>query len=251
MKRSMIWLLIIALAFSGCAAAQDDPFRVDTVVQIPVDPTDTPTEEPSEAPTEESTEAPTEAPTEPQETTAPKSYSSNQGGSSGKGSSSGNNQSSKNQKPKETDPPETITPTEAPPAPPYDPSSYSVGNLEYAILDELNAYRGEKDVAELSLSGRLSGIAYLRAKEAIGAWGHTRPDGRDYTSALSDYGYGYSSSAELMVYTAGSGDAAQMVAKWMNAKSHSKKVLSDSFSTAGIGVYRKGGTTYVVCLLVG
>jgi uncharacterized protein YkwD len=250
MKRYLILLLAVGLTLTGCASAQaKDPFKVDTVVMIPVDPTEVPTEEPTEAPTGAPTESPTEAPTAPKET-APKKTSS--GGSSGKGSSG------KTQRPKETEPPFTDPPVvENPPSmviptePPYDPSSYSIGNLEYAMLDTMNAYRADAAIGELTINKKLSGIAYLRAQEAVDYWSHTRPDGRSYTSALSDYGYSYGSSAELMVYATGNGDAAAMVGKWMDSASHSEKLLSDGFSKVGIGVYRTGGMTYVVCLLVG
>ena len=280
MKRLIIWLLIAVLAFSGCSSArQADPYRVDTVVHIPVDPTDAPTEEPTDAttepPTEAPTEAPTDAPTEPKETT-PKTTSSKSSSSgksssssgkssssSSKGSSSSsskNNSTSKKEQAAtqppataapETLPPETVPPTEKAAEPPYNPASYGVGGLEYAIVGELNASRVDAELSELSLDGYLSGIAYLRAKEASSSWSHTRPDGRSYKSALSDYGYGYGAAAELMVYVAGSGDAASITAKWMNSESHRENILSGSFSTAGIGVYSAGGMTYVVCLLIG
>ena len=156
--------------------------------------------------------------------------------------------------PVETVPPTeepTEPPTEEPTDPPYYPGSYGVGGLEYGLVAELNAGRSGAGLPELSLDGYLSGIAYLRAMEASSSWSHTRPDGRSYTSALSDYGYGYGAVAELMVYVPGSGDAASVAAKWLNSKSHSENILSDSFTTAGVGVYSTGGMTYVVCLLVG
>ena len=151
----------------------------------------------------------------------------------------------------ETVPVETVPPTEKPAEPPYNPASYGVGGLEYAIVDELNASRVGAELSELWLDGYLSGIAYLRAKEASSSWSHTRPDGRSYTSALSDYGYGCGGVTELMVYVSGSGDAAAITTKWMNSQTHSESILSGSFSAAGVGVYRAGGMTYVVCLLVG
>lgn len=298
MKRVVLCVMAALLIFSGCAAIQEDPFRVDTVVKIPVDPTDAPTEPETEAPTDEPTQAPTEAsteaPTDPKETTPKKATTSSKGSSSGKSSSStssgkssssSNSTSSKNQstgkkepaatQPKATEPPatqppatvvpetvpvttaatETIPPTEAPTEPPteppYDPSSYGVGALEYAIVDEINAYRTGEGLTELSLSGRLSGIAYIRAQEVCSSWSHTRLDGRNYTSAMSDYNYGYGVSAELLAYASGSGDAASMAAKWMSSDSHSANILSSDFSQTGIGVYRAGGMTYVTCLLVG
>ena len=248
MKRFALFLIIAAMLLSGCAATQDDPFRVDTVVRIPVDPTDEPTVPATEESTEPPTDIPTEAPTEPAETESPKKSSSSGGSSSGKGSSS------KNNKPKETDPPATeppTPPTEAPAEPSYDPSSYSIGSLEYGILAEINSQRSDAGETDLTISGKLSGIAYIRAKEVATSWSHTRPDGRDYTSTLSDYGYGYGAVAELMVSASGSGSVEAIMNKWMGSTSHSEKLLSSNFSKVGIGVYRTDGITYVICLLVG
>ena len=243
MKRAALCLLAAALLFGGCAATQDDPFRVDTVVRIPVDPTDAPTEAPSEAPTAPPTEAATEAPAQPPATKEVKKASSSKG-SSGKGSSS------KSEKPKATEPPVTDAPTDPPLPASYDPASYSIGALEYDLLDAINAYRAENGAGELSASGKLSGIAYVRAREGVTAWSHTRPDGSSYTTALSDYGYSYAAVTELMVRISGSG-ADAVLEKWKASESHSKSLLSGDYDTAGIGVFQYGGRTYLVCLLAG
>ena len=258
MKRFALCVLAALLMLSGCAQSQEDPFKVDTVVRIPVDPTDEPTNEPTaaptETPTEEATEAPAEETAEPEETEAKKTAAtskSSTSSSSKKNSSTSKKDTStkKENKPKETEPP--AIETEPPAEEDYDPTSYELGDLEYDLLDALNANRTEAEAGELDLSRWLSGIAYLRAKEASKAWSHTRPDGRDYESALADYGYGYDAVAELMVYTPGDGDAETIVGKWMDSKTHKKNICSDAFGTAGIGVYSKSGVTYVVCLLVG
>lgn len=271
MKRLALCILAAMMMLGGCAASREDPFRVDTVVRIPADPTDAPTEEPTETPTEEPTEDPTEAPTEPEPTAAKKATASSQSSTSGKSGSSSKSSSSSSKKqssskkepaatqpPKVTEPPtepSTEPPTEPPTAPPteppVDPYSYSVGGLEYAILNELNAYRTEADLPELSISGLLSGIAAVRAQEVCMSWSHTRPDGRGFTSAMSDYGYGYGAASELLVYVSGSGDGAAIAARWMASDSGSEDILSDSFTEAGIGVYHYDGMSYVACLLVG
>ena len=47
MKRVILCTLAFLLLTCGCAQTQEDPFRVDTVVLIPVDPTEAPTEQPA------------------------------------------------------------------------------------------------------------------------------------------------------------------------------------------------------------
>ena len=59
MKREILLALLIMLSLTGCAK-NEDPYRVDTVVYIPADPTDAPTEAaiPQETPATEQTPAP-------------------------------------------------------------------------------------------------------------------------------------------------------------------------------------------------
>lgn len=275
MKRGLTILCCFLLMCSLAGCGREDPYRVDTVVRIPVDPTDASvaqTEDPTEPlaetaePTEEMTEAATEEATEETKTS---------GSSGGRKPSSGGNKKPSGEKetePAQTEPaateptatepvvtePENTEPTEPDPTEPettepvenYDPSAYAVGSLEYAILAEINSYRADAGLAELTLSTRLSGIAAIRAEEVSRVWSHTRPDGRYYTSAMTDYGYGFSLSAENLIYASGSGDAAAMVAKWMSAD-NKDSLLNPDFTTAGIGIYRADGVTYVSNILIG
>ena len=246
MRRVILCVLASLLLCSGCAQTQEDPFRVDTVVLIPADPTQAPTDEPKEI----CTEVLTEAPTEPQETTAPQKTTSY------KSTGSGMNQSSAAQKPKETKPPAAeqipaLPPALAPEEAPYNPSAYAVGELEHGLLQELNRYRLDAEIGELTMDTRLSGVAYLRAQEASVLWSHTRPDGRGYTSVLTDYGFEDDAAAELMVRGFPDCDAAYYAAKWMSYKSSNKDISNADYTTAGIGVYNQEEITYVVCLLIG
>ena len=283
MKRKILIAVLAALCLVGCARAED-PYRVDTVVYIPADPTAAPTEvtvpaetaEPTVAETEAAAEEtePTPAATEPEPTEGKKTTSSGKNTSSNKNTGSGKKPSSgKNNgtaaKPTEppvtepaptepqvteapaVEPEETEVPaTEPEPTDPplYDISGYSVGSLEYAMKDAINAYRTEAGLGELSLSSRLCAIASCRGYEISQVWSHTRPDGRSYSTVLEDYGYG-GWAQELLVYVSGSGDAQTIIDKWMSSDSH-KQLLLGGYSTIGIGVYRVGGNTYVACLLM-
>ena len=163
--------------------------------------------------------------------------------------------------PPETEPPMTEPPVTEPPATEpeetepesteaelYDISGYSLSSLEKSMAAAINAYRAEEGAGELSLSSTLSAIASCRGYEISQVWSHTRPDGRDYRTVLSDYGYG-GSAQELLVYVSGSGDAQSIVDKWMASDSH-RELLLGAGSTVGIGIYRANGYTYIACLLV-
>ena len=282
MKREIILFIMVVLCLTGCGR-EENPYRVDTVIQIPVDPTEAPTEpeatkietEPETAP--EETGAPTEKPSSPQKSSGGSSKK-NSGTSSGSNKAGTEKSNKKNTstdtatttkpveevsvqtEPKETapaatQPPQTEPPTEPPTIPPteppYDPSGYRVGSLEYAVLDQINGYREEAGLPPLSMDEGLCAVASVRAYEISVVWSHTRPDGRSYASVLSDYSYNSSGAAENMIYTSGNGDAAKMVAKWMSADKNCSTLMSGEFTTAGIGIYRSGGVTYLANLLIG
>lgn len=271
MKRLIPCLLTAMLLLSGCGV--EEPYLVDEVVMIPMHPTEEPppeviTEPETEPPTEVATEATEPAPAEtiPAETVGKNPTSTKT--SSKKTAASQKPSSSKTSpttsKPKQTKPAETVPPTQAPTAaptevpagapatapaePPFDPASYIPGSLEYALLDALNTQRASAGVAELSLSTGLCGIAAIRAQEISRDWGHSRPDGRDFTSVLEDQGYSFTTAAESLLYAAASGKADAMAAKWMHSDADRANILSGDFTTAGIGICRMDGMCYVACI---
>ena len=154
--------------------------------------------------------------------------------------------------PPATEPPATEPPVTEPPEtepPLYDISGYTVGNLEYEILDRINEYRAQAELEEMELDEWLCAIGSCRGYESSLVWSHTRPDGRSYATALPDYGYSAASVKELLVYVYGAGDGAGMVDKWMSSDSHRELLLGD-YTTLGVGVYKTNGFTYVACLVI-
>lgn len=131
---------------------------------------------------------------------------------------------------------------------PYDISGYTCGNLEYGILDAVNAGRREAGMPELTLDHRLSAVASVRAYEASGSFSHTRPDGRDFSTVLADYGYGYGHAGENLLQCSDGYSAADMVALWMGSAGHRANILDPEAATLGVGVYRSGGMVYVAAI---
>ena len=287
--KKLFAILALLLALTGCGRGED-PYRVDTVIRIPANPTQAPTEDGGETEaTEEVVTEPSEeketSPMEPEETaepTQPKKTPSNK-----------KNTNKKETKPKETEPeatkpqeteprateeretqpaatqppvtePPTTVPateppiteppaTEAPATEPafYDISGYVQDTVGYDVAAKLNAARTGEGLEELTLDSYLSAIASCRAWEISQVWSHTRPDGRDYATVLEDYGYSAYAGGELLVYMTGSGDGADMVRKWTESDSTRARILDGNMTAMGIGVYRANGYTFVCVLLVG
>ena len=284
---ALVWLA--SLAGCGIGTVEQDIYRTDTVIYIPVEPTTVPTEPATETETE--TEAAAESETTEEtvpETTkaAAKKASSSSGkktSSSSSSSSSGKKPSSSSTSKKETDPTTapTTAPTEAPAetetepveeetvpteeateeatgetTPPvetepplYDISGYAVGSLETAMMDAINGYRTAEGLGELSRDSWLCAIASARAYEASLSWSHTRPNGTSYATVFSDYGFGCGASAENLLYTSGGEDAAALVAKWMGSEGNRGNLMSADYTTSGIGAYYANGFTYIACLV--
>lgn len=245
--RALLLILLLTLSMAGCAA-EEDPFRMDTVIYIPAEPTTGPTEPPAVTAETEETEA-VEKPTI--------SLFDSISGKNKNGSGS-NKAPAAASKPSATEPvPETVFPTEPPTSPAeteyqiYDISDYVVGALEKTMMDRVNSHRREAGVAELEKSDRLSAIASVRAYEASLSWSHTRPDGSDYTTVLQDYGFQAGTAGENLLYTSGDEDGAALVGQWMNAESNRDNLLYEGFSTLGIGIYEANGYVYIACLLAG
>ncbi len=279
--------VICAICFlSGCHSHSS--YESDTVIPIPIHPTSSPEESHAQVSTTDSISEPTSAETAPKETKPPKaSHKKKPKHPVNHGSADNNSGSHATTSPQEstaptekppvteapsTEPPQTVPPvTELPETEPsvpqptdkdpslpdwydpfiYDISNHSTGSLEYAILNEINRYRAEYNLNALTLSNKLCSISYIRAYEVSFCWSHTRPDGRPYLSALSDYGYGFSTAAENLLGTSGGSSASSIVSLWMSSDSHKSNILNPNCTTVGIGPYIVGGNLYVASLFVG
>ena len=262
-KLSLVLALLLAL--TGCRTVPQ--FQPDTIVDIPLEPTQAetqPTEPKIEAPTE--TEPVTEIPTEPateKPTEQPKKSSS--GGSSGKKQNSTTKPTEKpTEAPKQTEPPtepatepttepSTEPPTEPETEAPTEPvvNSYSPTSLDYAFVEAINAQRIGADLPALSMDSRLCTAAAQRACELPTNWSHTRPDGRDFTTVLHDLGYGYTFAAENLYNTDLPFSADSIVTRWMNADSYRANLLAESASAIGAANYTLDGYTYIAVFIVG
>ena len=256
----MILILLVALMLAGCKTIAD--IKPDTIVDIPLHPTEAETQPATEAQTVPATEEQTAPATQPEteptvSATKPASQNSSSGGKK-PGSGKDNSGSKAPTGPKATEPPTqpptdppTEPPTEAPTAPPaYDPSGYAPGSRDRGVADAVNVRRQEAGLPPLTLSSRLCAIASVRAWEASRVWSQSRPDGSAGLSVLDEYGYGYSVAAQNLYF--GGGSAESIVGQWMNAESRAANILLESATAIGVGSYKDDdGVVYVAALFVG
>lgn len=247
-KTPLLIALILGMVLSGCGNLPEDMdqiFESDTVINIPLNPRQETEPDAAQPPADTATQPPET------ETAPPKSDGSQTSGS--KTSSGGKSAEAKASaaQPPETAPPETDPPDTEPPEPTaYDMSGYVPGALEYAVAEQINVYRAEAGLEPLSMDIRLSGIASVRAYEVLDCWSHTRPDGSEWQSVLSDNGCASSTAAEALAHATGF-DSAAIVDKWMNSKSNKADLLNPDFTAIGVGSYTDNGMVFLAAILIG
>ena len=120
--------------------------------------------------------------------------------------------------------------------------------MEYTLLDGINGKRAEKDLPALQLDPTLCALAQIRAYECTESFAHTRPDGRNGYSVLTDYEYDIWSDYSQRIHHGSSGLSSGTILKgWMYNPDFSADILSENFTHLGIGVYEQNGLTYIVC----
>ena len=259
--KKIIPILLILLLLAGCKIETD--IRPDTIVDIPLEPTEAVTEAPTEEVTEATeppTEAPTEAPTEPPtekatEKPTEKTQSSSKG-SSGKTSSKKPSSGSSSKKDKTTKATEstkpTEPPTEAPTKAPEKPSgTYSPTKLDKAITAAINEERAEVGLPALSASTKLSNAAAQRAYEISISWSHSRPDGSVFSTVLKEFGVSGSNAAECLYFIPGSTSANDVVSMWLDSGKDRANLLSEDVDTIGVASYKEDGVIYFAAMFIG
>ncbi len=117
------------------------------------------------------------------------------------------------------------------------------------VIKLVNQERAKVGLPELMMFPRLSKAANMRVKETTQTWSHTRPDGREAFSIITDLNIRYNAIGENIAYGQGSPQA--VVNSWMNSTDHRKNILSSSFKYLGVGVAEKNGTLYWTQVFLG
>ena len=253
-RKILLLVTVLALLSSGCHrnttviippdSRPDNPTLIPTEATNPtapatettISPTNDSTAPPTEAPTVSPTEVPTVPPTEVP-TVSPTEVP--------------------------TVPPTeapTVPPTEAPTPPPTDapttppatePPLSSTDAYVNDILSALNSVRRGQGLSSLTLSGTLSDLAELRANELSLSFSSIRPDGRDWSSVLSDWGHDPAdATGEIRGKTSAGFPADILVDTWMHTDSSKTCILSSFANRCGIGIIHSAGQVYMIVIFM-
>lgn len=115
-----------------------------------------------------------------------------------------------------------------------------VQNTAYAygvrITELVNEHRAAAGLQPVAYSAELSKPAQTRAYEIEKSFSHTRPDGRYFTTALTDAGISYGYAGENIAW--GQRSPEEVVTAWMNSPGHRANILHKSFTKLGVGYWQ-------------
>lgn len=110
------------------------------------------------------------------------------------------------------------------------------------VLDLVNKARSDAGLEPLELDPALCAAAQVRAKECVGTFSHTRPNGTKYKTAISESGVVSSYTGENVA--TGHTSAKQVVDAWMRSEGHKANILNAKFTRLGVGFAPNTGNRY-------
>ena len=104
------------------------------------------------------------------------------------------------------------------------------------VVDLVNKERAKKGLSKLTLDTNLQKAAQIRAKEIETSFSHTRPNGSNFSTVLSEFNISYRGSGENIAWGQTSPEA--VMNAWMNSSGHRANILNSSFTKIGVGYYQ-------------
>lgn len=110
--------------------------------------------------------------------------------------------------------------------------------LNYAneVVKLVNEERAKNGLSALSVDVNVQKAAQVRAEEQKRLFSHTRPNGTSCFTALKENGVSYRGAGENIAM--GQRSPEQVMNGWMNSKGHRANILSNKFTSIGVGVYK-------------
>ena len=132
----------------------------------------------------------------------------------------------------------TVAPTAKPTSAPSD--GQSMTSLAAEVISQVNNERTNAGLPPLSVSAELTGAACIRAREIVGQFSHTRPDGSSWSTV--------SAAATGENIAKGQSSADRVMAAWMSSEGHRANILRSSFGSIGVCALKVDGVIYWVQL---
>ena len=114
------------------------------------------------------------------------------------------------------------------------------------VLDIVNRNRSSAGLHSLKLDADLCAAAQIRANEIVSSFSHTRPDGRKFSTVLTDNGIRFTAAGENIAW--GQTSPEQVMNAWMNSDGHRANIMNVTYTKLGVGHVTVAGRQYWVQL---
>lgn len=104
------------------------------------------------------------------------------------------------------------------------------------VAELVNAERTKAGLNPVTLDTEITSAALVRAKEIERSFSHTRPDGRGFSSVLTDSGIKFNGAGENIAW--GQRSPKEVMQGWMNSEGHRANILNPKFTKIGVGHYQ-------------
>ncbi len=125
------------------------------------------------------------------------------------------------------------------------PDTQSLSSHEQQVFELVNKERASRGLALLKLNSELSRVARIKSQDMIDKkyFSHTSPTYGSPFDMMQKFGFKFSAAGENIAY--GQKTAAEVMNSWMNSAGHRANILSEAYTTIGIGVAKTAsGTLY-------
>lgn len=125
-----------------------------------------------------------------------------------------------------------------------------MAQVEQLIYTKVNEQRANNGVNALSYNTTMQKYARIKSQDMgdNNYFDHKDLNGNLITVKMKNDGVNYSAWGENIAYISGISDANALAEKfmtnWMNSQGHRENILSNNFSSIGIGVYKVGNKVY-------
>ena len=145
--------------------------------------------------------------------------------------------------------PETVLPGPQPPSGEDVETDGEISAFAEEVARLVNEERAKAGLPLLTVDPGAAAAAQIRAKEIQTSFSHTRPDGRNFSTALTEAGARFAGAGENIAY--GQATPRQVMDVWMNSSGHRANILNESYTSIGVGYERNSaGVAYWTQLFI-
>lgn len=141
------------------------------------------------------------------------------------------------------DQPETEAPDNGQPETPDQGTEDENQSFAMQVINLVNQEREKEGLPALTYDAEIEKAALVRAKETEESFSHTRPDGRQFSTALTEAGVTFRGAGENIAY--GQKTPEQVMQGWMNSPGHRANIMNKNYTKIGVGYYQNAnGVNY-------